>query len=613
MTCRDVVAGDLPSKASAAPGRNRVAVIGIDRYRSWPVLNNAVRDAQGALRLFEYLGFELVGPPLLDDSATGAAIQGLATDELMALGPDDSLVVFFAGHGGTRSQWLGNEELKTGYLIPVDAAHGDRVATWIDLEDWLRKIARLPPKHILVLLDACFTGIALGSVAKWRGGAAPHDGAFGVLHGRRSRRIISSALDDQVAGDCGPVAGHSLFTGCLIDGFRHRQLGDGRRAVTGSELGLYLQRQVSSYPESHQTPDFGTFEHDDRGEMTIALPTEPFDPELAAARARRAVSLAMASVPDPTAKPDPPDPGAPDASTSDTAAPGIDARAPGLRGMGVRVPGRWIVAAVAVASLALVSSAALVASSVLEPSSAADPLAHAVHHGVVETIPTTGTAVSRAPIASIADGGAVVGDAPARSAGGDRASGSATAERPRPSPRVQPGAQSSSASSDRTRAVSRPVPGAAVKATIAPPAASPAIASARAEPARAVPEPSTAVPGADNAVPEAGAATTRRRAAGSRNRRVRSAVDEHDCAVKGTQDVDITSFPPGATIYLNHKRCGALGKTSWRGKLFPSNGTATGAFTAILEREGEPPVVQEFKVERSTRLQRIELRMPGTR
>ena len=94
------------------------------------------------------------------------------------------------------------------------------------------------------------------------------------------------------------------------------------------------------------------------------------------------------------------------------------------------------------------------------------------------------------------------------------------------------------------------------------------------------------------------------------NRRLQPAVDERDCPTKGSQEVTIDSFPPGATLYLNHKECGDLGKTPWKGKLPPSKGTATGTFTAILERTGQDPVTKEFTVEKSTRIQRVLVRIP---
>jgi hypothetical protein len=78
-------------------GRRLVAVIGIDRYQSWPHLSNAVNDARGALDAFVRSGFEPLGEPLIDKAATMAAIRALVTDELARLSEDDSLVLFFAG------------------------------------------------------------------------------------------------------------------------------------------------------------------------------------------------------------------------------------------------------------------------------------------------------------------------------------------------------------------------------------------------------------------------------------------------------------------------------------------------------------------------------------
>jgi uncharacterized caspase-like protein len=269
---RDLESGSALKVTARSTGRSVIATIGIDRYRHWPGLANAVQDARGVSRLFQQLGFEQVAEPLLDGGATGNAIQSLVTDELRALGSEDSLVLFYGGHGGTRKHHLGDQMINTGYLIPVDAsASPDKVASWIDLEAWLRTVSLLPAKHILVILDACHSGVALDPIIKWRDVGSWQDASPSALNARRSRRIITSALDDQMACDSGPVAGHSLFTGCLIEGLTYGLRRRGHHATTGSELGLYVQRRVATYPDSRQTPDFGTFEFDDRGEILIPL------------------------------------------------------------------------------------------------------------------------------------------------------------------------------------------------------------------------------------------------------------------------------------------------------------------------------------------------------
>jgi hypothetical protein len=253
--------------------------IGIDRYRHWRPLGNAVGDALGAARQLRQLGFEQVVPPLLDEHATGKAIEALVTDELTGLHASDSLIVFFAGHGGARTQRIGGRDVRTGYLIPVDGAEADRVHSWIELDPWLRRISRLPPRHILVVLDACFSGIALSSAVRWGRDSGTLLGLpFAAANAKQSRLVITSALDDERAMDSGPLPGHSLFTGCLLEGLTGGVppvgVRNGRHVIVGSDLGHYVRRRVQTYegrPGWQQTPDLGTFDHDERGEMLIPV------------------------------------------------------------------------------------------------------------------------------------------------------------------------------------------------------------------------------------------------------------------------------------------------------------------------------------------------------
>jgi uncharacterized caspase-like protein len=277
LTTRDITGGTPVADPTPPSGRKFIAVIGIDRYRSWPALHNAVSDARGARDLFLQLGFEEMFPPLLDDMATGDAIRRLVTDDLAKLRATDSLILFFAGHGHTQSVTFENgPPVKTGYIVPVDGDQpGGVVASWLRIDSWLSDVARLPVRHILVILDACYSGVALGSLVHWRGAGGADIGSLESLQCRRSRRVITSALDDQRAIDSGPLPGHSLFTGCLIEGLTWGLAQRGRRVATSSEIGLYVQERVAAYPSSAQTPDFGTLELDDRGELVIQLSDEP--------------------------------------------------------------------------------------------------------------------------------------------------------------------------------------------------------------------------------------------------------------------------------------------------------------------------------------------------
>jgi len=287
---RDVEPPDAPDGPIEPRGRKVIAVAGINDYAEWPTLRNAGSDARGALELFTRLGFELAAAPLFDRAATGEALRRLVADDLAKLGPEDSLVVFFAGHGFTRTHSLANAIIKTGYIIPADGeAPPGSASTWVRLDSWLSDVARLPVKHVLVILDACYSGVALDAVVTWRGivDDGPTAEPLAQLRARQSRRVITSALENEQALDSGPVPGHSLFTGCLIEALTGGLARDGKREVTGSELGQYVQRRVTTFPGSRQTPDYGALELDDRGEIMLPIVVDPARAVSASAVKRR--------------------------------------------------------------------------------------------------------------------------------------------------------------------------------------------------------------------------------------------------------------------------------------------------------------------------------------
>ncbi|HEX7838344.1 MAG TPA: caspase family protein [Kofleriaceae bacterium] len=282
-------------------GRMYVAVIGIDRYGAWTPLHNAVRDARGALNAFIRLGFEPFGAPLLDEAATGTALHHLVSDELRRLGEDDSLVLFFAGHGHTlRPAFSDDRGGRRGYLIPSDAeALGGRISTWLPLDSWLTDVTRLPPRHILVILDACHSGIALDPATLWRGESCRLSEPIMRLNARRSRRVITSALDNELAMDGGPIAGHSLFTGCLIEALDGGVFARFQRPIaTGSEIWSHVRDRVfafSALKNAKQTPEFGRLDFDDHGELIVEQP-EP-EPERAASTPKRKRRTSPVAVP----------------------------------------------------------------------------------------------------------------------------------------------------------------------------------------------------------------------------------------------------------------------------------------------------------------------------
>jgi len=278
---RDLTLCDESQRTAATKpvfsGRKLVVVVGIDEYKTLPGLRCAVSDAIGVQELLvNRFAFEAPIAPLINDAATKPAIEALIEDRLPALlGRNDALVLFFAGHGTTRVTQLDEMTVETGYVAPVEARGLGAFSDLVCMEELLRNVAVLPARHIMVLLDACHSGMALGNaVSRYRSVSS----FVHRLARRRSRRVITSARRDELALDNGPIPGHSLFTGTLIAALSSGRADlDRNGIVTFSELALFLQQQVGQASGARQTPDHGAFHLDDRGELMLAVPHGAYD------------------------------------------------------------------------------------------------------------------------------------------------------------------------------------------------------------------------------------------------------------------------------------------------------------------------------------------------
>lgn len=257
--------------ASAGPSRSSLyaeswaVVIGIDQYRTWPKLSYAVNDAEGVRdALISRYGF----PPdhvitLLDGQATRQRVLEVLGDELpRKVGPDDRVVVFFAGHGATRDLAGGGER---GFLVPVDADTEHLQARAIPMSTLQDVQESLPAKHVLVVTDACYSGLALT-----RGAASAGDPRryIAEVTKRRARQILTAGGADEQVADGGPD-GHSIFTFTLLQGLDGAADLDGDGFITASELGGFVAPRVSGL--SRQTPAFGSLVGSQGGEVVFAL------------------------------------------------------------------------------------------------------------------------------------------------------------------------------------------------------------------------------------------------------------------------------------------------------------------------------------------------------
>jgi uncharacterized caspase-like protein len=104
--------------------------------------------------------------------------------------PNDDFILFFSGHGDSRPYQTGSFKGENGYLIPYDG-RDQGVSSLIEVKAFLEEVGHLPARHILVILDACHSGIAVEDAQQGMKASGDYQAA---LESRNSRKVIVSAL-----------------------------------------------------------------------------------------------------------------------------------------------------------------------------------------------------------------------------------------------------------------------------------------------------------------------------------------------------------------------------------------------------------------------------------
>lgn len=238
-------------------------VIGINKYKLWPPLEYAVRDAQAVAEKLREIGFDEV-IEILDRDATRERILTMLSSELpKKVQAEDRVLIFFAGHGQTESLPDGKEQ---GYIIPVDGDITNYFTTAISMQQVREISERVPAKHILYVMDACYSGQGFTRAF----GVEPSvNGYLQKITALRSVQMITAGgKREQVVEH----QGHGLFTQFFLRGLDGEADRDNDKVVTASELGAYLMPQVSRASNNLQTPQYGRL--DGEGEVVFTVPAK---------------------------------------------------------------------------------------------------------------------------------------------------------------------------------------------------------------------------------------------------------------------------------------------------------------------------------------------------
>ncbi|MBC6613194.1 caspase family protein [Hymenobacter sp. BT507] len=159
---------------------NKLFLMGIDKYNYHPVLNNCVKDIIDFKEiLLEKYDFDEEDVfELYNEKCTNINIQNHIQQYSKLLKPDDSLIIYYSGHGYVI------DDPYRGFWVPVDG--NTDYTSWIANETLIALLDNINCKHIVLISDSCFSATIL---------ATDPTKAIGQYAERSSRWGLASAFD----------------------------------------------------------------------------------------------------------------------------------------------------------------------------------------------------------------------------------------------------------------------------------------------------------------------------------------------------------------------------------------------------------------------------------
>lgn len=268
-------AGQMKDKAAAGqPGiaTAHALIVGVANYsgiNSLPeaVLNDA-KDIASILKSPDYCAYDPANVRvLLDKDATLAGIRAALDEIAQASTSDDTVVVYFSGHGADLSKYGGDN----AGLLPVDCDIAKLTDTALGAAEFSTKLKAITAARLVVILDACHSGGAGAVKALQRVQFGVDVKTLADLAVGRGRVFMASSRRDQVSV-IAHGARNSVFTEHLLDGLRGKAAAPGEALIRVFQLFSYVSEKVRASTHGKQTPNFQAFDVEDN----FALARAPF-------------------------------------------------------------------------------------------------------------------------------------------------------------------------------------------------------------------------------------------------------------------------------------------------------------------------------------------------
>ncbi len=217
-------------------GKDYALFFAVQDYDHWAILRNPISDAQSIAEELEgFFGFET---EVIQNPSKREILQTIQRYYQKAYTSGSQLLIFFSGHGTFV------ETSQEGFIVPQDALIEDPIQeTYIPHSRLARMIDQIPCRHILVALDACYSGTFDREIALNRGRefSRPGEGSENLEDFIQQRLTFKSRLYLTSGGKERTPDGHlhSPFTEKFLEALRSLEAGE--RLLTYQQLVGYME------------------------------------------------------------------------------------------------------------------------------------------------------------------------------------------------------------------------------------------------------------------------------------------------------------------------------------------------------------------------------------
>ena len=247
-------------------------VIGIANYRNaYPLpdaVRNDARDVAEILTSNTYCGYQPHNVHLLlDEDATLARMRTALDAVAKASGPDDSVVIFFSGHGAR----LGNSVNPQSAVLPVEFDRETPDTTSLSETEFSSTLRLISAQRLLVLIDACHSGGA----GSFKGGE--QEGSLPVGYSEKSLARLAQGTGRVLIASCRADetslvfdnARNSVFTSKILEALRGEARTSGDGVIRVFEIFNHVAQMVKLAVPGRQHPIFKASDLEDNFPVTL--------------------------------------------------------------------------------------------------------------------------------------------------------------------------------------------------------------------------------------------------------------------------------------------------------------------------------------------------------